>query len=72
MLVLLKNNDLGVPDRILDRAEKMLDFFNWCLNHGDEMANNLHYVPMPDSVVKLVQDTWKKEIKAKGNLVWNK
>ena len=54
------------------RAEKMLDFFNWCLNHGDEMANNLHYVPMPDSVVKLVQDTWKKEIKAKGNLVWNK
>ena len=35
------------------------------------MAENLDYVPMPASVVQLVEDAWKKEIKdAKGNAVW--
>lgn len=54
------------------RASKMLDFFNWALEHGDKMAVNLHYVPMPDSVAKMIRDTWKSKLKSKGKMVWNK
>ncbi len=30
--------------------------------HGDEMAEKLDYVPMPDNVVELVKSAWKDEI----------
>ena len=49
----------------------MLKFFDWSYANGDEMANKLDYVPMPDSVVKLVEKTWAKEIKGtNGKDVW--
>jgi phosphate transport system substrate-binding protein len=52
-------------------GQKVLKFFDWAYRHGDKMADELHYVPMPDSVVKLVEDTWKKEIQgANGQKVW--
>jgi phosphate transport system substrate-binding protein len=36
------------------------------------MAEQLDYVPMPDSVVKLVEKTWQKAIKdSSGKAVWN-
>jgi phosphate transport system substrate-binding protein len=34
------------------------------------MAEELDYVPMPDAVVKLVQQTWKSTIKASGQPLW--
>jgi phosphate transport system substrate-binding protein len=35
------------------------------------MAEELDYVPMPESVVKLVETTWKNEIKdGAGKAVW--
>jgi phosphate transport system substrate-binding protein len=49
----------------------VLKFFDWAYHHGDKMAEALDYIPMPDAVVKLVEATWKKEIKdAKGGVVW--
>ncbi|HCU53141.1 MAG TPA: phosphate ABC transporter substrate-binding protein PstS [Gammaproteobacteria bacterium] len=54
-----------------ETAKEALKFFDWAYRHGDKMAVELHYVPMPDSVVKLVENTWKNEIKdAKGKAVW--
>ncbi len=53
-------------------ASKMVDFFNWCLKHGGEMATTLHYVPMPESVISMIQNTWRKELKSKGKTVWNR
>ncbi len=47
-----------------DQAKAALDFFSWCYANGDSMAETLDYVPMPKSVVKLVKDTWTKNIKA--------
>jgi phosphate transport system substrate-binding protein len=35
-----------------------LDFFKWAYENGDDMAESLDYVPIPDSVVKLVEDKW--------------
>lgn len=51
-------------------AKDMLDFFDWCYKHGKDKAFDLDYVPMPDNVVKLVQDKWKSEIKCNGKSLW--
>jgi phosphate transport system substrate-binding protein len=40
-----------------------LKFFAWAYQHGDAMAESLDYVPMPDSVVKDIEQYWKREIK---------
>lgn len=44
------------------RAEAMLAFFQWCYEQGKEQATELHYVPMPDSVVELVKEQWKNDV----------
>ena len=40
-----------------------LKFFAWSYTKGDRMAEELDYVPMPDSVVSDVQKMWSAEIK---------
>ena len=40
-----------------------LKFFDWAYANGGKMAADLDYVPLPDSVVKLVRATWKSQIK---------
>jgi len=54
-----------------DRAKEVLKFFDWAYADGDKLATNLDYVPLPDSVVKMIQTTWKSQIKdAGGKPVW--
>ncbi len=52
------------------KANTMLSFFQWCYEHGDQMAVNLHYVPMPENVVSLVYDQWRTALTANGSKVW--
>jgi phosphate transport system substrate-binding protein len=51
-------------------GKDMLSFFDWCYKNGDETARSLYYVPMPEAVVKLVEDMWSKDIKAGSASVW--
>ena len=52
-------------------GEAVLKFFDWAYHHGGKMAKKLDYVPMPSSVVSLVEKTWGASIKdASGNAVW--
>ena len=52
-------------------AEAVLKFFDWAYHNGAKMAEELDYVPIPDNVVKLVEDTWRQEIKgSNGQAVW--
>jgi phosphate transport system substrate-binding protein len=53
-------------------AKAVLDFFAWCYQNGDETALKLDYVPIPDSVVKMVEATWAKKIRADGKQVWTR
>ena len=54
-----------------ETSREVLKFFDWSYHHGDKMAEALDYIPMPEAVVKLVETTWKNEIKdAKGGAVW--
>jgi len=52
-------------------AKTFLKFFDWSYRHGEKMAENLDYVPMPSKVVSLVESTWQKEIKGgNGQTLW--
>jgi phosphate transport system substrate-binding protein len=53
------------------KALAVLKFFAWAYQNGDKMAEQLDYVPMPDKVVKLVEERWHAQVKAPdGNPVW--
>jgi phosphate transport system substrate-binding protein len=46
------------------QAKAALDFFNWAYTKGEKAARDLDYVPLPENVVKLIQKTWKTQMKA--------
>ena len=47
----------------LAATTEALKFFNWAYKSGAQMAAELDYVPLPESVIKQVRATWKSEIK---------
>ncbi len=54
-----------------ENAKTVLKFFNWAYAEGDKLALGLDYIPMPDNVVKLVENAWKAQIKdASGKALW--
>lgn len=56
-----------------ENAAEVLKFFDWGYTNGSLMAKGLDYVPMPDSVVKLIEASWKSNIKGKdGAAIWSK
>jgi phosphate transport system substrate-binding protein len=42
-----------------EKAKALADFISWALTDGQKFASILSYVPLPDEVVKLDQDTLK-------------
>jgi phosphate transport system substrate-binding protein len=40
-----------------------LDFFKWALEKGQPQAQKLDYVPLPDDLVKRIEDYWSANIK---------
>jgi phosphate transport system substrate-binding protein len=44
-------------------ASAALKFFDWAFVNGDKMADDLDYVPLPDSVKALVRKHWDSQIK---------
>ena len=43
-----------------DKQKGVVDFFTWSLNNGQKMAEELGFVPLPASVVKMVEAEMKK------------
>ena len=56
--ILMQSNPVNVAD-----SNAALKFFSWGYRNGKEMAQALLYVPMPDSVVALIEKAWKQRIK---------
>lgn len=44
-------------------AAEALKFFAWAYAHGDKLAEELDYVPMPKTVVAEIEKAWANEIK---------
>jgi phosphate transport system substrate-binding protein len=54
-----------------EKAKEVLKFFDWAYKNGDQMAESLDYIPMPDAVVGLIHGEWKNKIKdMNGKPVW--
>jgi phosphate transport system substrate-binding protein len=45
-------------------SAEAIKFFTWAFAKGDKIAEELDYIPMPDSVVKLIEKTWSADIKS--------
>lgn len=45
------------------QAGEALKFFAWVFAHGDKMAKDLYYVPLPAAVTKMIEKTWHDEVK---------
>ncbi len=49
----------------------VLKFFDWAYKNGAGMATELDYVPIPPATVKLIQDSWKSNLKdPSGKAIW--
>jgi phosphate transport system substrate-binding protein len=53
------------------KAKAVLGFFDWSLNSGQQMAQDLLYVPLPEKLVKMIEATWTSDVKTSdGKPVW--
>jgi phosphate transport system substrate-binding protein len=54
-----------MPKQPKDSAatSEALKFFAWAYKNGGRMAQDLDYIPMPSSVVGVIESNWKKDIK---------
>ncbi|GAB2873702.1 phosphate ABC transporter substrate-binding protein PstS [Pseudoduganella ginsengisoli] len=53
------------------KGKEVVKFFDWAYKNGGAAAADLDYVPMPANVVKLVQESWKANLKdASGKAIY--
>lgn len=45
-------------------SKEAIKFFTWAFKNGAKAAEELDYIPMPESVVKLIEKTWSADIKS--------
>ena len=45
-------------------SQEAVKFFKYAFDKGAKSAEELDYIPMPDSVIKLIEKTWNAEIKS--------
>jgi len=53
-----------------EQVKAVLKFFNWGYKDGKKIAGSLDYIPMPMSVVKMIEMTWQKDVKHNGRSLW--
>lgn len=56
------------PDYPASQNHKVLQFLDWALKHGQSDAEKLDYVPLPQSVVKQIETSWKAQL---GSAAWH-
>lgn len=54
-----------------EQGKAVLQFFNWAYHYGQSVALQLDYIPLPDSIVKRVENAWTNQIKdTNGKTIW--
>lgn len=53
-----------------EAARTALQFFDWVYTGGQSLAANLDYVPMPASVVRLVESTSTEMMDTENRRIW--
>jgi phosphate transport system substrate-binding protein len=54
------------------KGKAVLDFFSWAYKHGEGIAKELDYMVVPESVIKMVEADWAKEITSSGKPLYKK
>jgi phosphate transport system substrate-binding protein len=52
------------------KAREVLNFFDWAYRNGGKLAEDLAYVPMPQTVIGMVEQSWKSIVGPDGKPVW--
>lgn len=53
------------------KGKEVLKFVDWAYKNGSAMATELDYIPMPASVVTLIENEWKAQIKdSSAKAIW--
>ena len=52
------------------KAREVLNFFDWAYRNGGKLAEELAYVPMPQKVIGMVEQSWKSIVGPDGKPVW--
>ncbi len=52
------------------KAREVLNFFDWAYRNGGKLAEELAYVPMPQKVIGMVEQSWKAIVGPDGKPVW--
>jgi phosphate transport system substrate-binding protein len=52
------------------QAVEVLKFFDWSYKNGAKMADDLDYVPLPDTLIKTISTSWSSIKDAAGKPVW--
>ncbi len=54
-----------------ESTRSALTFFDWAFRHGDQAADDMHYVALPDAVTDTVRERWAQELRTSdGKPVW--
>jgi phosphate transport system substrate-binding protein len=53
----------------ISTATEVFKFFNWAYKNGDKAAMDLDYVPLPDSVIAIIEKSWANAKDASGKPV---
>jgi phosphate transport system substrate-binding protein len=54
-----------------EHTRQVFDFFAWAFKEGDQMAEALDYVPLPDTLVRQVEQSWTEVKGTNGQPVWS-
>src|SRR6201987_50499 len=54
-----------------DKAKEVLNFFDWAYKNGGQLAESLHYIPMPATAVAVFEDSGKLIAGPDRKPVWN-
>ncbi|CAK0743695.1 phosphate ABC transporter periplasmic binding protein [Gammaproteobacteria bacterium] len=52
------------------QGTEVLKFFDWAYKNGAKLAEELHYVPLPDSLIKTIRTSWGEVKDAFGKSVY--
>ena len=63
---ILMHKKADMPEQSIETHK----IFDWAYSNGDKMADGMDYVPMPDSVKKVVRESWKQIADGSGKAVW--
>lgn len=52
------------------RSANVIKFFDWAYRNGGQIAEQLDYIPLPETVQDSVRQAWRTEVKANGAPVY--